>query len=52
MVARPGKPAGYSGHANAPAPVLPPRRANTGSSGANGEPLSLAERYGLPVADI
>ncbi|KAM7535734.1 hypothetical protein Aperf_G00000093792 [Anoplocephala perfoliata] len=33
------------------APVLPPRRTAPTNSGA-GEPISLAQRYGLPVAEI
>lgn len=33
----------------ASAPVLPPRRSGGPSSG---EPISLAQRYGLPVAEI
>lgn len=33
------------------APVLPPRRSG-GGPGSSGEPISLAQRYGLPVAEI
>ncbi len=53
MVTRPAKATGGYSAGNA-APVLPPRRAagNHGNNGNGGEPLSLAERYGLPVAEI
>uniref|UniRef100_A0A5K3F0R0 MAM domain-containing protein n=1 Tax=Mesocestoides corti TaxID=53468 RepID=A0A5K3F0R0_MESCO len=48
MVVRPGV-AGAKVNA---APVLPPRRTAPANNDANAEPLSLAERYGLPVAEI
>lgn len=36
------------------APVLPPRRTalNNSNASGSGEPISLAQRYGLPVAEI